>query len=64
VDPSLVYADPSYTRSQRFALADCLYNHENESEWFGIWDVDEFVVFNGSFPDMREFVSTLFNIST
>eukprot|EP00026_Physarum_polycephalum_P013328 Phypoly_transcript_13717.p1 GENE.Phypoly_transcript_13717~~Phypoly_transcript_13717.p1 ORF type:complete len:307 (-),score=47.02 Phypoly_transcript_13717:43-963(-) len=56
VDPSLVVPEPPFTRSQRFSIADCLYNHKNESEWFGIWDVDEFVSFNNSFANMHEFI--------
>ena len=32
-----------------------------ESEWFGVWDVDEFVVLNASYSDMHEFVSMLRN---
>jgi len=56
VDPELVYPEPSYTRVQRFAIADCLYNHENESEWFGVWDVDEFIRLNEYFPDILAFL--------
>jgi len=51
-----VPAEPVFTRPQRFAIADCLFNHANESAWFGIWDVDEFLVLNGSFADIHEFM--------
>jgi len=56
VSPSDVPIDPKYTRSQRFAIADCVWNHNRESEWFGIWDVDEFLVLNQSFPSIHSFI--------
>jgi hypothetical protein len=56
VDPSLVQLDPEYTRKQRFAIADCLFNHKDESEWFGVFDVDEFLVLNKYWPDMHAFL--------
>eukprot|EP00026_Physarum_polycephalum_P011889 Phypoly_transcript_12137.p1 GENE.Phypoly_transcript_12137~~Phypoly_transcript_12137.p1 ORF type:complete len:309 (+),score=40.30 Phypoly_transcript_12137:214-1140(+) len=55
VDPSLVSVEPPYTLSQRFAIADCLFNHQHESEWFGVIDVDEFMVLN-SHPNMHAFI--------
>jgi hypothetical protein len=58
VDPILVEYEPVYTRPQRFAIADCLFHHQKESEYFGIWDMDEFAVLNDSFSDLQEFVST------
>jgi len=59
VNSDLVPNDPPYTRAQRFALADCVYNHRNESEWFGIWDVDEFVVLNSSYSDLHVFIDSI-----
>lgn len=59
VDSVLVASDPPYTRSQRFGLADCVYNHASESEWFGIWDVDEFIVLNNSYPDIVSFLQSI-----
>jgi hypothetical protein len=56
VDPSLVAHEPRYTRPQRFAIADCLFNHQKESKFFGVWDVDEFAVLNDSFSDLVEFL--------
>jgi len=57
VPPSDVTVDPSFTRNQRFALADCVWNHKNDSRWFGIWDVDEFLYLEGS-KDVPDFIST------
>jgi len=57
VPSSLVPEDPKYTRFQRFALADCVFNHQRESEWFGIWDVDEFLSLNESYHDVPSFMS-------
>lgn len=62
VNPDYVPKDPPYTRAQRFALADCVYNHGSETEWIGIWDVDEFVVFNASYSGMPAFVSLKWNL--
>lgn len=56
MDPSLVPEEPPFSLSQRFAIADCLFNNQHESEWFGVWDVDEFLVLN-SHENMHEFVS-------
>jgi len=56
VDPALVEYEPQYTRPQRFAIADCLINHKKESEYFGIWDMDEFAVLNDSFADINTFL--------
>jgi len=56
VDPSLVPLEPPYTLSQRFAIADCLFNHQHETEWFGVIDVDEFLVLN-SHTSMHDFIN-------
>ena len=58
VSSSLVVGEPTFTRYQRFAIADCLIHHANETEYFGVWDVDEFAVLNDSFADLHEFVSS------
>ena len=58
VDPALVSIDPPYTISQRFAIADCLFNHQGESEWFGVFDVDEFLVLH-EHESIHQFVSFL-----
>jgi len=57
VSTSLVPSHPAYTRNQRFALADCVYNHQSESEWFGIWDVDEFLSMGDMYVDVQQFLS-------
>jgi len=55
VSDDLVYKDPVYTLNQRYCIADCIYNHQHETEWIGVWDVDEFLYVNdeySSFPDV------------
>lgn len=58
VDPELVPLEPVYTRPQRFAIGDCLINHHKESEYFGVWDMDEFAVLSPNFTDIQAFVSS------
>ncbi len=55
----VVSGGPGYTNHQRYAFADCVLNHKSESKWFGIWDIDEFLVFNGDYMDLVSFVSHL-----
>jgi len=57
VSEDLVYPDPSYTRNQRFCIADCIYHHQHESEWMGIWDVDEFLYLTEEYSDFQDFIS-------
>jgi hypothetical protein len=56
IDASLVPEEPIFTVKQRYAIGDCLYNHQNETEWFGVFDVDEFLVLNSFFPDFHSFL--------
>jgi len=59
VDQSVnVPADPSYTRNQRYALADCIYNRGKLTKWIGIWDIDEFLHFR---TDGFKSISSLIN---
>jgi len=56
VDADLVYKDPAFTLNQRFCIADCVYHHQHETEWIGIWDVDEFLYLNEKYTDYRDFI--------
>jgi len=56
IDPKFVPEDPIFTRPQRFAIGDCLFNRKSESEWFAIFDIDEFLVLNKFFPDLHAFL--------
>lgn len=56
-----VYKDPSYTLNQRYCIADCIFNHQQETEWIGVWDVDEFLYLNEEYSDFPDFVSRYLN---
>jgi len=53
VAEDLVIEHPLYTRNQRFCIADCIYHHQQETDWIGVWDVDEFLYINPSFSDFN-----------
>lgn len=45
VDPKRADPDPFYTRYQRYALADCIFERGSLIKYLGVWDIDEFLYF-------------------
>jgi len=58
VDSSLVWPDPPFSVTQRYAIADCVYNKQYVADWIGVWDVDEFFyIADKQFPDIPSLIS-------
>jgi len=52
----LVRLEPPFTFNQRVALADCIYRHQKEADWFGLWDIDEFLVLHDPYKDISQLI--------
>jgi len=56
VSSDRILKEPTFTIDQRYCIADCLFNHGNESQWMGVWDVDEYLVMNKKYANFADVI--------